>query len=196
MILWPSFADVMQQHRDIENLAVHAALQDRRGYREFFDQLALFNARKVGDALDRVFVHGIAVVHVELHHRHDGFKFGNERGQHAKLVHPPQRAFRIAVLEQQIMENALCLRGVAHAFVDQMKIGFHQPHRIGVDQHAGAQRFLEQAQDVQLVCKEVPFVLDRDAVVHHLVARLDPRTAAEHALQQRFCLDVDCFKVR
>jgi hypothetical protein len=46
------------------------------------------------------------VVDVELHHRDDRLEFRHEGRQHAQLVHPPQRALGIAVLEQQVEEDA------------------------------------------------------------------------------------------
>ena len=190
MILGPALADVMQQQRDIENLAVDPGLEDARNQRQFLNQLAPLDLGQIADALDGVFVHGIAVIHVELHHRHDGFEFGDERGQHSQLVHPPQRPLGIAVFQQQIHEDLLRLSQGAQFVVDQMQIGRDQAHGIRVDQHPGAQRLLEQAQQVQLVPEEVRLVLDGQPVVDHLIPGLDLGCAAENPFQQGAGLDV------
>ncbi len=77
-----------------------------------------------------MFVHRVVVVHVELHHRDDGREFGDECGQHPQFVHPSQRPFGIAVLQQQIKEDPPRLFVVAQVFVDPVQIGRDQPHRI------------------------------------------------------------------
>ena len=42
-------------------------------------------------------VHGEVVIDVELHHRDDALKLGDKGPQNAKLIHPAQRAFGVAV---------------------------------------------------------------------------------------------------
>ena len=63
-----------------------------------------------------------------------------------------------------------------------------------MDQHAGAQRFFEDAQQVQLVLQKLLVVLHRDAVVDHLKPLADFRAAAEDAFQQRFGLHMGGFE--
>ena len=89
----------MQQQRNIQHFAVHAFFKDGGYQWQVFDQFAAFDLGKVGDALDRVFVHGVGVIHIELHHRDDVFKFGDERPKHTQLIHPAQGPFWVAVFE-------------------------------------------------------------------------------------------------
>ena len=127
--------------------------------------------REGGDHLDRVFIDRVVMIIVELHHRHDRLEFGQEGRQHAKLVHPPKRAFRVAVLQQQVKEDARRLAILAHLVVDQIEIGRDSPHRIGVDQVAGPQRLFEDPQQVQLVGEERLFIGNGDPSVLDHIAR-------------------------
>ena len=151
MILRPSLADVVQQHRHHQGLAIDALVDDFRADRQLVFQLVPLDLREIRDHLNRVLVHRIRMVHVELHHRHDGLKFRDESGQHAQLVHPAQRAFGVAVFQQQIKENADGFLVFADLVVDQVQIVRDQTHGMRVDQHARAQAFLEDAQEIQLV---------------------------------------------
>ena len=111
-------------------------------------------------------------------------EFGHKGGQHPQFIHPPQGAFGVAVFQHQIQENALRLAGVAHIVINQPQVRFDQPHGIGVDQHARAQPFFEQAQDIQLICQKVIIILDGNTPVHHAIARLGFRHPAEKPLEQ------------
>ena len=102
VIFGVALGDVVQQQRHIEHPPIDPVFQDRRGDGQVLDQFALFDHGQLRDALDDVFVHRVRVVHIELHHRHDVFEFGNKRGQYAQFVHPTQRPFRIAVFQHQI----------------------------------------------------------------------------------------------
>ena len=86
------------------------------------------------------------MIHIELHHRHDGFEFGDKGGEHAELIHPPQSAFGVSVFQQQIKEDTPGFLVVAHILVDQVQIGCNQAHGIRVYQHTRAQRFFEDFQ--------------------------------------------------
>ena len=74
------------------------------------------------DALDRVFIHGVMVVHIELHHRHDGCEFGYKRPQNTQFIHAPQSPFRVAVLDHRLKEQPVGYFAVTHLFVDQMQV--------------------------------------------------------------------------
>ena len=99
------------------------------------------------------------------------------------------------MLQHQVEEDAPRFLVGAHVVVDQVEVGHHQPHRIGMDQHAGAQTFLEHAQQVQLVGQERVFILDRKAAVDDRVTLLDPPGAAENPFQQRFAFDMHRFQL-
>ena len=145
MVFGSPLGNVVKKKGHVQHLAVHATFEDGRSDGQIFFKFAFFNQRKVGDALDYVLVHRIAMIHVKLHHRDNGFEFRDERRKHSQFVHPAQTAFRVAMLKHQIKENTLGFRVVAHVIVDHAQIGFDQTHGIGMDQHAGTQGFLEYA---------------------------------------------------
>ena len=146
MILFAPLADVMQEKRDIEHAPVDPLLEDGGRDRQFLDQFAPLDLGQVADTLDDMLVHRIVVIHVELHHRHDGFEFGNKGREHAQFVHASEGAFGIAVFQQEVEKELLRRRVIAHALVDQPDIGRDEQHRVGMDQEARAQRLFEQAQ--------------------------------------------------
>lgn len=97
---------------------------------------------------------------------------GPNSGKNAQLVHPPERAFGIAMLEQQIKEDTHRFGVAAHLVIDQLEMGRDRAHRIGMQQVACAQRLFEQAQHVELVGKEGRFVAQADAVLLDDIAGL------------------------
>ena len=140
--------------------------------------------------MDRVLIHRVVVIDVELHHRDDGFEFGHKGAQYTQFVHPPQRAFGVAVFQQQIHEQALGVLVVAHLVVDQIEVRRNRAHRVGMDQHPRAQGLFEQAQDVQLVLKELGVILDRQTVMDDLIKRLGLATTAKEPKDRRFFFDM------
>ena len=67
--------------------AVHATLKNATGNGQRFYQFTSFNLREVGDALNRVLIHCVAMVHIELHHRDNRCEFRNKSRQYAQFVH-------------------------------------------------------------------------------------------------------------
>ncbi len=65
------------------------------------------------DREERVLVDRVDVVHVVLHLRDDAAEIGNEAAEHAGLVHPAQRDFRILLRGQDFDEEAVGLGVVA-----------------------------------------------------------------------------------
>jgi len=188
MVLVAALADVVQKERDIKYPAVHPLLQDRRGDGQFLDQFAALDLVELADALDDVLVHRVAVIHVELHQGADRLELGDEGRQHAQFVHAAQRAFGVAVFHQQVEKQLLCLRVVAQAVVDEVDVGGHQAHRVGVDQEPGAQPLLEQPQEVQPVGQELAGIDDGQTAMHLPVAGFQPPLAFEEPLQERLRL--------
>ena len=90
----------MQQQRNIKHFSVQAFIQNIAGDGQFFFQFAAFYLGQMGDALNGMFVDGIMMVHVELHHGHNGLNFGNEFGQYSQFIHSPQCPAWIAVVQQ------------------------------------------------------------------------------------------------
>ena len=133
MILRASLANVMQQHGNHQHIAIDAFFDQCRRQRQLVLQLPFLNGRKIGDHLNRVFIHGVGVIHIELHHRHDGLEFGDEGRQESQLIHAPQRALRVAVFQQEVQKYPPGFAVFAHVIRDQMQIGAYQPHGVWVD---------------------------------------------------------------
>ena len=154
MVASRALADVVQQEREVEHLAVDAALEDVGGDRQVVDELAALDLGERRDRADDVLVHRVVVVHVELHHRDDAAELGDEGAEHADLVHQPERPLGVVVAEQQLEEDAVGLRVGAHPVVDQPQARGHPPQRVGVDRDVGGEALLEQPQDVDRVLAE------------------------------------------
>ena len=136
VVLGPPLSDVVQQQRHHQDTAVDRPGHDGGGQRQLRRELPALDERELDDALDDVLVHREMVVHVELHHRHDRLELGDEGAQHPELVHAPERALGVAVLEQQREEDAVGLRVGAHPPVDPPEAGADQAHRVGMQQAA------------------------------------------------------------
>ena len=96
VVLRPALGDVVQQHGDVEHLAILDLGHQPRGERMIVVLRALLDARQHIDRAQQVLVDRIVVVHVELHHRDDLAEIGNEAAEHAGLVHAPQDQRRAA----------------------------------------------------------------------------------------------------
>ena len=190
MVLGPALADVVQQERDIEHPPVQPGLEDAAGDRKLLDKLALLDAREVRDALNGVLVDGVGMIHVELHHRHDGGEFRQECREHAELVHPPERALGVAVLQEQVEKDPVGFGCGPHLVVDELKIVRNEPHRIGMQKQRLPQADLEDPQHVELVFEKGRRVRDIQPVVDDLVAVRHLPAASEHAQHVGGRLDV------
>ena len=105
MILGSPLADIVQKKCHIKDAAVDARLENAGRHRQFLDQFLAFDLGQNADRLDDVLVHRVVVIDVELHHRDDGFEFGDEGRQHSQFVHPAQGALRVAMGQHQIKKN-------------------------------------------------------------------------------------------
>ncbi|MCY1238641.1 hypothetical protein D9M72_513930 [compost metagenome] len=109
VILGPALGDVVQQHGDVERLALldpRHQLGDQR-MRLLLD--AAFDAREHVDGAQQVLVDRIVMIHVELHHRDDLAEIRNEAAEHARLVHAPEDQFRLAARSEDRQEEAVRL---------------------------------------------------------------------------------------
>ena len=182
MVFGSAFSDVMQQQRDVNDPPIDAPVQNARGDGQVFDQFAFFDLGQLGHALNDMFVDRVGMIHIELHHRHDRFKLGDKGGQESQFVHPPQGPFWVAVFQQKIQENAFGFRIFSDRVINPLQVCGHQPHRVGMQQHAGAQPFLEQAQQVQGILQEGVRVRHGQAIVNDVIAGFDLWLAPENAL--------------
>ena len=109
MIFRSPFGHIVQEHRDVQDAAVADHRHDFMGDGEFRGVPARLNLRQRAKRAQQMFINGVMVVHVELHHRDDTAKFGHEFPQQAGFIHPAQRNFRRMVRGQQFHKQAVCL---------------------------------------------------------------------------------------
>ena len=120
------------------------------------------------DGADQVFVHGVVVIHVELHHCHDAAECRNETTENARLVHHAQHDVWILACREQFEENGVGLRIVQNIAYEAQRLA-QQLQRIGVDLCTVAARNREQADDVDRILGE-----DIRRTGHHASA-IDPK---------------------
>ena len=105
-----ALADVVQQHAQHQGLHVRDQMHDLGRHRMVGLQLAAGDVVDDADGLQRVLVHRIGVVHVELGLADDPPPFGQEPAQEARLVHDGQGAIRPLAVRQDVQEGARRLR--------------------------------------------------------------------------------------
>ena len=85
------------------------------------------------DAAQQMLVHGVVVIHVELHHRHDAAERADEVAEHAGLVHAPQHDLGVVLGGQDLQEQPVGFRILAHVGVDQLERAGRGAHRFGME---------------------------------------------------------------
>ena len=70
VITTSSFGDVMQQCRDKENASANNLTHDRGGEWVVFLKIAFFYFCEQSDRPDRMFIHCVMMIHIELHLSH------------------------------------------------------------------------------------------------------------------------------
>ena len=97
MIFRAPLAHVMQEQRDVKSHASVDGRDDFAGDGMVFRQPAGIDIGENADGAQQVLIHGVVMIHIELHHRDNAAKIGDEAAQNASLVHHPQnRLGRIA----------------------------------------------------------------------------------------------------
>ena len=129
----PPLGDIVQQRGDEQHAAADQFLHHVIGERMVLLELARLDLRQQPDRADRMLVHRIMVIHVELHLRHDAAEIGHETAEHGCLVHPAQHQLGIARAAQHVHEQRIGTRIGADMPVDQMRIHARLTHRAGVD---------------------------------------------------------------
>ena len=160
-----ALADVMEKQSEIEDRKIHAPLHDLGRHRQILDQFAADKPVERSDGQDRMLIHRIVVVHVELHQRDDALKLGDKGAENAGLVHPSQRPFRIAAFCQQPHEYAVRFRITPQLVVDKVQFAHDDAVGVGMNQGAGSQTFLKEPQNVDRILVEPAFVADIHAPV-------------------------------
>ena len=166
MILDPALGDVVQEQGDVEHGAVRRldGAHQFAGEREFLVAAAL-DLGQHPDAAQQVLVHGVMVVHVELHHRHDAAEVGNEMPEHAGFVHAAEHGFGMAAGGENLEEQPVGLGILAQLRVDQLERARGGVQRVGMERERVAIGEMEDADQVDRIAAKNVGVADVDAVV-------------------------------
>ena len=121
--------DIVQQGGHIQHAPVLELRQHVRCQRVIVRQSAAFDVRQQANGPDRMLVHGIMMIHVELHLRHDPAEFRHEPAKHRRFVHPPQHLGGIARGTQYAEEQLVGARILAHLMIDAFGIAPCRAHR-------------------------------------------------------------------
>ena len=113
MILDAPLGDVVQEQRDIEQLAMPGWMVRMSSLADCVLAARRARCRTARRCTHQMLVHRVVVVHVELHHRHDPAELGDETAEHAGLVHAPQDGFGGVLRCQDLQEQPIGLGIVA-----------------------------------------------------------------------------------
>ena len=96
-------------------------------------ELAAFDLREEADRADRMLIHGIVMIHVELHLRDDAPEVRNEAAEYARLVHPPQHDLGRMHRRQDFDEERVGARVVAYLAIYEHRVTGGGTHRCRVN---------------------------------------------------------------
>ena len=165
MVLGTAFGDVVQEHRHVKRAAVLDGVDDAVRERVLFLDAPGVDVGEHADRADQVLVDRVVVIHVELHHRHDAPEIGHEAAEHARLVHAPQHHFGRVARGEDIQEQLVRLRIVAHGLTDELERTRGEARGVGMDRQVVAVGQPEQADQVDRITLEGAVVPEPDAVV-------------------------------
>ena len=166
MILDPALGDVVQEQRDVEQLAMPRLNCSH----QLVGELGVLGAAGIdvgehADAAQQMLVHRIVVIHVELHHRDDAAEGAHEAAEHAGLVHPPQHGLGVVLRGQDFEEEPVRLLVLAHRLVDELERAGRDMHGVGMEREIVFLREMKDADQVDRVALEHVLVGEVDAVV-------------------------------
>ena len=102
----------------------------------------------------QMFINSIVMIHVELHHRDDLAKIGNEFAKYARFIHSPQDELGVALRGQHFQKKPVCLGVFPQISFDQRQRTRHQLHGVGVELQAMLVRQTKQADYIDWVFPE------------------------------------------
>src|SRR6056297_2043478 len=112
-----------------------------------------------------MFIYGVVVIHVELHHRHDLAESRHEFAEKTGFIHSPQNVFRTIGSGEDFQENPVGFRVSAQFPVHQPERLVDQGKRIGMKIQIVLVSQLEQPEQIDRVPVEYIKVSDGDAAV-------------------------------
>ncbi len=154
VVAFAGLRHVMHQKRKIKRAAVLNVGDDFGRKRKFAAERALFDLREDAHRPDRVFVDGVVVIHVELHHRHDAPEFGDEAAQYAGFVHGAKRGFRRVFRGQEFEKELIGLAVRPEGIVDQLQVQADDAQGLRVQKKVVALGLDEEADQVERVFLE------------------------------------------
>jgi hypothetical protein len=166
VILDPALGDVVQEQRDVEQLAVPGL----NGPHQLVGELGVlgaagFDVGQHADAAQQMLVHRIVVVHIELHHRDDTAEGRHEAAEHAGLIHAPQHGLGVVLRGEDLEEQPVRLLVLAKLLVDQLERAGGDVHGVRVERQIVFLRQMEDADQVDRIALEDVLAGDVDAVV-------------------------------
>lgn len=163
MVFLTALGDVMQQHRDEQHSAFLYIRHQLDHQWMDLGMLSLINLGQDADRADQMLIHGIMMIHVELHHRNDPPEIRDKLAQHARFVHPGQHQRRVAFGGQDGEEQPVGLLVVAEIMIDQRQAAGNRLERIGME-----------FQPMQIGDMEKPHDIDRITLENIRAGQSDP----------------------
>ena len=120
---------------------------------------------ELADAAEKMLIHRVVVVHVELHHRHDAAERVDECAEHAGLVHAPQHRLGVVLRGQDLQKQAVGFLVLTHVLVDQLERMRGRAHRFRVKRKIVLLREMKHPDQIDRIALEDVGPRDRDAVV-------------------------------
>ena len=117
-----ALAGVMQQHGQEQGLAVADQGHDGRGQGMVLGETAIGDPGDHAHCPEGVFVHGVGMVHVELHLGDDAAPFGQVPAKDVGLVHQGQGPLRVAAVGKDIEHDRGRCRVPAHPRPDEGEV--------------------------------------------------------------------------
>ncbi len=206
MIFNATLGDIVQQQRNVEQLAVVGlyGVEQLAGKAQVGCGVP-FDFVEHADAAQQMLVHRIMVIHVELHHRHDPAEGTDKCAKHASLVHAAQHGLGFVFRRQDFKEQPVGFLVAAQLGVDQLKRAGGRAHRFGMNGEIVLLREVEQPDEIDRIALEDVRTGEIDAIVVDkevgALAQLPPAGARRakprnHPAQHRSRLRLPVLEIR
>jgi hypothetical protein len=188
MVAAAALGDVVQHQGDIEAAPFLDLRHDPGRLGQGLGQRPVLQLVQDAQGEQRVLVDREHMVHVVLHLGDDAAEIRDEAAQHPGLVHAPQRRLRVVRAGQDLQEQAVGLRVLAKALVDQVHRAVDDLQRAGVDVEPVVLGHVEQPDHVRPAGLELVLAGQRQAAaddgkaVDRLLAAQEEQPAAAGAM--------------
>ena len=166
MVFDPALGDVVQEQGDGQHrVMLRLDRLDQFAGQRNLGVVPAHDLVERADAADKMLVDRVVVIHVELHHRHDAAERMYEGAEHAGFVHAAQHDFGRVRRGQDLQEQPVGFRVLAHVLVDQLERTRGGAHRFRVKFEIVLLRQPEQAEKIDRIAPEHVGARNIDAVV-------------------------------